>query len=66
MSTLWHHQQLALWVIAATLAIAVVVFLWRPPAKRNGESPEDIVKRRYASGEIDDETYEKLLTNLRK
>ena len=31
-----------------------------------GESPEDILKRRYANGEIDGETYDKMLDDLRK
>jgi uncharacterized membrane protein len=30
-----------------------------------GESPEAIVKRRYASGEIDRGTYERMLADLR-
>ena len=31
-----------------------------------GEFPEDILKRRYANGEIDGETYDKMLADLRK
>ncbi len=31
-----------------------------------GESPEGILKRRYANGEIDGETYDKMLADLRK
>ena len=31
-----------------------------------GESPEQILKRRYAKGEIDRETYERMLGDLKK
>jgi uncharacterized membrane protein len=31
---------------------------------RGGESPEEIVKRRYAEGEIDRETYERMVGDL--
>jgi uncharacterized membrane protein len=31
-----------------------------------GESPETVLKRRYASGEIDQPEYERRLTDLRK
>ena len=31
-----------------------------------GESPEEILKRRYARGEIDQETYKRTLDELRK
>ena len=37
----------------------------RPPQAGPRESPQDILKRRYAAGEIDREEYEKALSDLR-
>jgi uncharacterized membrane protein len=36
-----------------------------PPQPGLRESPEDILRRRYAAGEIDREEYEKALSDLR-
>ena len=47
----------ALWIAAR--------FLWAPGGPLF-ESPEAILKRRYASGEIDHEEYERRLTDIRK
>jgi putative membrane protein len=61
------------WIIGLGV---LVLFVWAiaratgpstlaPPAGRE-ESPETILKRRYARGEIDHEEYERRLTDLRK
>jgi putative membrane protein len=69
---------LALIVIAVIAVIVAIVFLVRylgrtggtssatvPPASASGrESPEDILKRRYAAGEIDREEYLQKLGDL--
>jgi uncharacterized membrane protein len=47
----------ALWIAAR--------FLWAPGGP-SFESPEAILKRRYASGEINREEYERRLTDIRK
>ncbi len=41
----------------------------QPEGRRRGsaqESPELVLKRRYADGEMDRETYEPMIENLRK
>ena len=70
---------LALIVIAAIAVIVAIVFLVRylsrtggaasteviPPASARGpESPQDILKRRYAAGEIDRDEYLQKLGDL--
>jgi len=70
---------LALIVIAVIAVIVAIIFLVRylsrtggtssatavPPAAASGtESPEDILKRRYAAGEIDRDEYLRMLGDL--
>jgi putative membrane protein len=56
------------WIVGAAL-IAVIVWtvlrLSRKPMNGSSESPEKVLKRRYAKGEIDHETYQRTLTELR-
>ena len=56
------------WILGAALLAVVVRALLkaaRSPTTGRGESPEDIVERRYANGEIDQETYQWMLTDLK-
>ena len=63
----WHMWWMGTgWLIGLVL---VGLFLWivvrstvQPPA----ESPESILKRRYAQGEINTEEYNRRLTELRR
>lgn len=57
-----------LWV---AVVVVVVLLFWRLIANREGtrrgdDSPEAILKRRYARGEIDREQYERMLEDLRR
>lgn len=62
------------WGLVWTLLLSIAFLLvlrWLPPAGRNaeaadGESPELILKRHYASGAINHEEYERRLADLRK
>lgn len=58
-----------MWIILL-LVVAAIAFIWLQQSKKNGgngwmgtgprETPLDILKKRYASGEIDRETFERL------
>ena len=54
------------------LIIALVWLLTRagmtsaPPAPPGRESPEEILKRRYASGEINPDDYKRMLNEIRR
>lgn len=57
------------WLIGAALIAVLVWALLRTAggsraATREGPEPEEIVKRRYARGEIDRETFQRMVTDL--
>lgn len=60
---LWWIGGLALLVL---LVWAIVRAAGSSAAPRGEDSPEAILKRRYARGEVDREEYERRLTDLRK
>lgn len=57
------------WIVGLGL---LIVFLWlvvraaTPPSTGEGQSPETILKSRYARGELDRDEYERRLADLRK
>lgn len=56
------------WILGAALLAVVVWALLksaRSPTTGRGESPEDIVERRYANGKIDQETSQRMVTDLK-
>ncbi len=59
-----------LWWLLAIGLIAVVAWAVMRSASRSGngttETPQDVLKRRYARGEIDKDEYEKRLQDLRQ
>ncbi|RMG18657.1 MAG: SHOCT domain-containing protein [Deltaproteobacteria bacterium] len=66
-----HMGWMALWwVVGLALLVALVWVIARaaagPGERARGESPEEILKQRYARGEIDRETYEQMLRDLRR
>lgn len=69
----YHTQNIAIWVLILVLAVLVVAAVSRKtPGDANGkagdsgEPPEQILKRRYAAGEIDRETYQRMLADLQR
>jgi putative membrane protein len=61
----WHMG--FMWVLLAVLLIGALLMLTRFLAKAANdrvESPEQILRRRYAAGEIDEETYQHMLEEL--
>jgi len=65
-----HMMGMWLWWLLAIGLIAVVAWAVMRSASRSGngttETPQDVLKRRYARGEIDKEEYEKRLQDLRQ
>lgn len=66
----WHMGGMWLWWLLIISAIAAA-FWFVARASRSGEStpeesPEKVLKRRYAKGDIDKHTYEDMLAELRK
>ena len=55
------------WLIVIGLIVWLVTQVsQRGPSDTQRESPEQVLKRRYAQGEIDREAYEQMLADLRK
>jgi putative membrane protein len=56
------------WIIAIAIIVGIVWAIARTnrSGMSRGDSPEAILKRRYASGEIDKDQYEKMLADLRR
>jgi putative membrane protein len=58
------------WVIGLAVLLLLVWVVARaagpPGSGRTDESPETILKRRYARGDIDREEFDRRLTDLRK
>lgn len=66
----WHMGWMAIfWVV---LIIAIVWLVTRagttsaPPASSHRKSPEEMLKRRYASGEISQDDYQRMLNEIRR
>ena len=65
----WHMGWM--WIFLVALIVLIVWLVQRPstssqPPTESGMSAEDILKRRYARGEISKEEYERKLQDVRK
>ena len=65
----WHMGWMAIWWVLGIGLVAVLIAamargtLWQGP---RGDSPELIIKRRYAKGEINRDVYERTLADLKR
>ncbi len=66
----WHMGWMWIWWLLILAAFAAAVWFGVAAARRGvgpwHETPEQVVKRRYARGEIDRATYERMLEDLRR
>jgi putative membrane protein len=66
----FHAGWMSLWMIVPLLIVILLVWIVvrsaSGPSWRSEDTPEQILKRRYARGEIEREEYERRLTDLRK
>lgn len=63
----WHMGWMWIWwALGLAVVIAAVWLVARGGAQASGESAEQILKRRYASGDIDREEYERKLEDMRR
>lgn len=72
---MWPHMGamgwwMALWWLFGLAVVVLLVWLIAKTASgapgRADDTPEQILKRRYARGEIDREEYERRLTDIRR
>ena len=66
----FHAGWMGLWMVVPLIVLILLVWIVARAAssesRRSEETPEQILKRRYARGEIEREEYERRLTDLRK
>lgn len=65
----WHMGWMGLWWILIVPAIVAAIWFAATASRRrgeSGESPEQVLKRRYANGELERDTYEQMLDELRR
>ena len=67
----WWGMGLAMlaWVLLLVIAVTLTVWLVNRNAPRHqpgGDSAEEVLRRRYAAGEIDAEEYDRRLSVLRR
>ena len=61
----WPHE--LMWIVFVLVLVALVLVSIRPLIRSwiARQDPEEILKRRFARGEVDEEKFEKILKRLR-
>jgi putative membrane protein len=62
----WMGLWMVIWVAALVLLVWAITRAAGGGPRRADDTPEQILKRRYARGEMDRDQYERQLTDLRK
>lgn len=63
----WGGWMMLWWLLIVLLVFVGVIWLLRGrPGTPPGGRAEDVLRERYARGEIDDETYRRMLAELRR
>lgn len=65
----WNMGWMSIWWILGLAVIALAIWAVLQsvrPRDGAGESPEEVLKQRYARGEIDRDTYQRMLTDLKR
>jgi len=61
----WHMGWMGFWWILTIAVVVAAVWVVVVSTRRGGqETPKQVVKRRYANGEIDRDTYQRMLEDL--
>jgi len=55
-----------MWMGIPWVLVLVVIVVLAARGRQNPESPEEILKRRYASGQITRDEYERMLQEIRR
>lgn len=65
----WHMGWMTLWWILGIAGLALLFgYLVRAPrdVERSAETPDAVLRRRYAAGEINGETFQRMTDDLRQ
>jgi len=62
----WMGLWMVFWLAVLILLVWIVARAAGASSSRTDETPEQILKRRYARGEIERQEYERRLSDLRK
>jgi len=62
---MWFGGGAFMWILFLVLLGVVIYFIWKSTGKTIDESPLDILKRRYAKGEITKEEFDGMKRDLK-
>ena len=64
----WHMGWMMTWwsLLWALIVLGIIWIVLKTSAAGDNDTPEGLLKRRYAHGDLDHDEYEKRLNDLRK